>query len=383
MAYIILFIYLTLISLVCKLKIPKELHILIFLVSSTVLILFAGLRGNIEPDYSNYLDIFQNSNTTAIGINNVEWGYLWINQMLFDLGLPFQFLVFTMAVLSIASKTYFFQRYSPNFGFSLLIYFSALFFLFDFIAIRQALALSVFMLSIPLIYQGRFWVFLILMLLASLIHISALLLIPCYFIFRFNFSKTTLFATVVICAIVNILKIRIPLVEMLLAIVPIPEFSALKLAVYLTQNDYAFVAIKQILLALLFISMKTESNKHNQMLNTLIVIFVFGILFATLFNGLPQLSYRSKWYFLSAEAILMVYFVDFVSRGERLTVHDSAAAGIRSAELKSPQPSPTNLKITFCLYGLLILLYAYSLFNFLNEIAARGDYIFPYRFFFQ
>ena len=84
---------------------------------------------------------------------------------------------------------------------------------------------------------------------------------------------------------------------------------------------------------------------------------MFGILFVTFFNGLPQLSYRIKWYFFSADAILLVYLVDFIAKDD--------------------------LKTTFSLYALLFILYGYSLFTFLQEIAGRGGHIFPYKLFIQ
>jgi hypothetical protein len=262
-----------------------------------------------------------------------------------------------MAVPSVAGKTFFFQKYSPNFSLSVLIYFSTLFFLFDFIAIRQAVVLSVFLLSIPLIYERRFLLFLILMLLASQIHISALLLIAGYFIFHLNLSNGVLLGTVISCSIINILRIKIPLIETLLNVIPIPLASAAKVTIYFAEKTYAFVSLKQILLGFAFVFMKFRYQQKNDMLNILVNIFVFGILFATLFNGLPQLSYRMKWYFFSVEAILVAYLVDFIAKDD--------------------------LKTTFSLYLVLFILYGYSLFTFLYEIAGRGEYIFPYKLFFQ
>lgn len=357
MIYLILFLFLAFLSYLDKVEMPQDLRLLLFLSINSILILFLGLRGNIEPDYSNYLDVYRSSGTTYSTKMNIEYGYFLLNKIALSIGLQFQAIVFIMAVPSIAAKTYFFQKYSPNFSLSVLIYFSTLFFLFDFIAIRQAVALSIFLLSIPLIIERRFIPFFLLILLASQIHVSALLLIPGYFLFQLHFPNGILVGVIIVCGLINILRIEIPLIELLLNVVPVPLASVTKVAIYLTEKIYSFVSVKQVLLALAFVLMKSRSRQKDEILNALVNIFVFGILFATVFNGIPQLSYRMKWYFFSTEAVLVAFLIDFIAKGD--------------------------LKTTFSLYVVLFILYGYSLFTFLYEVAGRGEYIFPYKFFFQ
>jgi hypothetical protein len=55
--------------------------------------------------------------------------------------------------------------------------------------------------------------------------------------------------------------------------------------------------------------------------------------------------------------MLMVYLVDWIAKG--------------------------NLKLTLIAYFALFVLYGYTLWGFLNEVAGRGEYIFPYKFFFN
>lgn len=357
MVYYLIFIFLAALSIFNKVKLPKDLTLLIFLFVNIILILFAGLRGNIEPDYSNYHDIFNFSRLKYSIDSGVEYGYYLMNKVILTLGLSFQVVIFTMAVLSIGSKVLFFQKYSPNLGLSVLIYYSSMFFLFDFIAIRQALALSIFMFSIPFISKRKFLPFLILMLLASQVHISALLLIPGYFLFNRKFSEKVLFAILIVCSIINILKIEVPLIQLLFSVFPIPGASADKISIYLQENEYAFVSLKQMFLAFVFVYIKLKIKVKDEMFNTLLNIFIIGIVFATLFNGLPQLSYRLKWYFFFTEAILIVYVVDYFSKD--------------------------RLGLTYCLYGLLFIVYGYSMFTLLGEIASRDSYIYPYKFFFS
>lgn len=356
MVYILLFTFFVLLSFLTQVKLPKEFNALVFILINIVLIAFVGLRGDIDPDYSNYLNIFTDTEYGYSNNRDIEFGYYIFNRLVLYMGWSFQVVIFTMAVLSIVGKTYFFARYSPNFGLSILIYFCTLFFLFDFIAIRQAVALSAFMISLPFIYQRRIWPFLAIMLLASQIHVSSVLLIPGYFLFHKNFSKFTLLGIIAVCAVLNIMKVVVPLVEYGLSLLPIPGGSAEKVAIYLAENEYAFVSVKQILLGCLFVLLKFKIKEKDELLNILVNLFVFGILFGTLFNGLPQLAYRMKWYFFWTESVLVVYLVNYISA--------------------------QNLRLTYLLYALLIFIYGYSLFTFLNDVASRGAYIFPYQFFF-
>lgn len=356
MVYYILFVFLMILSILTQVRMSKELKLLIFILVNLILISFVGLRGDIEPDYENYLDIynFSNSNPSSLGI---ELGYYWINNAFRTLGIPFQGVVFFMATVSIGLKTLFFNKYSPNFGLSLLIYFTSLFFLFDFIAIRQGIALSIFMVSIPFIYQRKFLPFLLLMLIAAQIHVTALLLIPGYFLFNIKFSQKALLALVLLCSVINVFRITVPLVEMALTVVSVPGVSADKVAVYLAEKEYAFVSVKQILLGFIFIFLKFRYKPKDEMINLLVNLFVFGILLGTVLNGLPQLAYRMKWYFFWTESVLLVHVIDYLSKG--------------------------SLKTTYLLYVVIFGVYGYSLYSLLAEVAGRGNYIFPYKIFLQ
>lgn len=359
MIYILIFVFLSLLAFLTWLKLPRALNIVIFFIASIVLILFVGLRGNIDPDYGNYLSIFNHSDLNYGKNSDVEFGYYLLNKVVLFFGLPFQSIIILMAAVGIFLKLVFFYKASPNYGLSLFIYFCTVFFLFDFIAIRQAVALGLFMISIPFLFERKLIPYFLLLLVACQIHISAILLIPGYYLFSRKFSNWTLGTVVAICAVINLLKIKVGLIQILLALIPIPAFTAAKLLVYLSATEYAFVSVKQIILASLFITLNRARNDSHEskLVNVLVNLFVFGILFATLFNGLPELSYRMKWYFFWPESILMVYLIRGIAK--------------------------EDLKLTFGLYLTLIVIYGYSLYNFLSEIASRGDYIFPYKLFFQ
>ena len=160
-----------------------NLKIIFYICLLFILVSFSGLRGNIEPDYLNYLDIFKNA---GMGINvDVEPVFYYFNKVLNYFGMSFQWVVFLLALFSITLKLNFFFKNSPNFAFSILIYYCSMFFLYDFIAIRQALSMAIFMISIPFIIDRKFFHYVALIAIASMIHLSALVLIPLYFFIHY------------------------------------------------------------------------------------------------------------------------------------------------------------------------------------------------------
>lgn len=57
-----------------------NLKIIFYICLLFILVSFSGLRGNIEPDYLNYLDIFKNA---GMGINvDVEPVFYYFNKVL-------------------------------------------------------------------------------------------------------------------------------------------------------------------------------------------------------------------------------------------------------------------------------------------------------------
>ncbi|MFA6086658.1 EpsG family protein [Mucilaginibacter sp.] len=358
MVYFLIFIFFSLLSLVNVAKLPANISLLIFFLSALILVSFAGFRGDIEGDYASYKDVFQQTLGKYTPSSNIEPGYYYFNHLIITLGLPFQIVIIFMAIFSIVPKLYFFNKYSYNFALSVLIYYCTTFFIFDFIQIRQAVAIAIFMISLKFIRDKKIWFYLFCIVLAAQIHISAIILIPGYYFFNRTYSKKILYGLIGICSVISILHITVPLVTFLLSIIPIPGFTETKLTFYQNSTDFSGVSIKQLLLAILFVFIRDKYSSNDRMINIFINLFVIGLVLATLFNGISELSFRIKWYFLWTESLLMVYVVRYISK--------------------------YNLTIIYTAYLFIFILYGYSLISLLNELASRsGTYIFPYKFFSQ
>ncbi|MGJ1271453.1 MULTISPECIES: EpsG family protein [Sphingobacterium] len=330
----------------------KHLHSVMFSISLIILILFAGLRGDIEPDYISYKDIYDKAGQSINA--NVEIGYYLFNVVMHSLGLGFQWVIFFCAIFSLVPKFYFFKNHSSNYFIVLAFYYCSVFFLFDFIAIRQAIAIGIFMVSIPFIIERKISIYLFLIMIASLFHLSALVLVPLYFIMHRSFSKLLMFCLLVVCSIINILKVKIGLLDYLLSFVSLPGFAAAKMDIYSLDDEFAALSIKQLVLGFLFV-FYADKFKSNSILKALLNAYILGVLIATFLNDIPQFAYRIKSYFLWADVILLVEIVRIWSK--------------------------SNKRKTIPLYILFVAFYCYTLYGFLDSISQRGifkDFIYPY-----
>jgi len=177
-----------------------------YAIAFIVLILLAGLRSeNVGTDTYMYVHKFQ-----QIG----EWADIWKTQQepgLYLLCWLGKFissdyaLTFTLvAVIVTLCYLWGIRRYSVNPTISAFVLLVSGINFFSYNTIRHGIAFALCFLAIPMIYQRKFWLFLILVALASFFHLSSLLFLPAYFIlpprtdFRIFLLLIMLFASAVI-----------------------------------------------------------------------------------------------------------------------------------------------------------------------------------------
>lgn len=357
MIYVGIILILIFFTFSCELKISGLMKFSILIISSFILILLAGLRGPIEGDYLAYEDIFKISSQVYSSDLGIEPLYFFLNKIINLIGLPFQFVIVIVAIISIIPKFIFFYKESLNFGFTVLVYFCTVYFIFDFIQIRQGLTIALFIISLKYIYEKSLIKYILVIILATSIHISSIILLPGYFIFNRRYKKNILYTIIIVCAYINILQITSPFLEFSLNYFPIPNISTDKIIAYSKATNFSPVTIKQLILGFFFVYVRDKNFTNTKYLNLFVNLFIIGILLTTLFNGISELAFRVKWYFFWTESILIVYLVYYF--------------GLR------------NIFLKYVLYLGLAILYVISLYAMLDEFASRGPYIFPYKTIFE
>lgn len=145
--------------------------------------LFVGLRYKVGTDYENYVAIY-NTDTSWL-----EGGFRYYAEWLYDrhLGVTYMFLGIAIVTYGFMfGGLYFMKEANLQFSIIMLSFFTLS---FTCNGIRQALAVAIFLFSYQFIKSRRIIPYVLCILLATLFHASALLLLPLYFFLCKNLPK--------------------------------------------------------------------------------------------------------------------------------------------------------------------------------------------------
>ena len=231
---------------------------------------------------------------------------------------------------------------------SIWIYICTIFILYDFIAIRQGVALSFILLSYSSLVEKNFKKYIFMIFLASLFHFSAIILILIYpFVIR-QYKTSVLYAILCLVFILNYFQIQIGIATLFLENIGLPAFTLEKLNAYSIAEDTSFLSIKQLFIGIFFISMYQYLKNTKPHIIPMINIYLLGMIISTLLSDIGQISYRLRWYFFVYEIVLIPIFLYYVYH-----------------KLKSSF-------IYICLIFLFFLIYGFSLYNFVTSLYERG-----------
>lgn len=198
--FLVIFIILLIVFLISDRLNDKDMkRILWFL--AVVMILLAGGRNWVGadypvyfnmynvgfPQYTTYEDVFRKA-TFQPNSMEIEWLFVLLNKLCFDLGFPFFVVTFITATVAISLLVSSFIKYSPLAAYSLLSYFMATYFFTENGQMRQGLGTAICVFSIKYIIERKLWKFLLLMFIALGLHKSSVIFIPAYWIATQNIS---------------------------------------------------------------------------------------------------------------------------------------------------------------------------------------------------
>jgi|GEM_PF-95490 len=139
------------------------------------------------PQYTTYGDILRKA-TFQPNSMEIEWLFVLLYKLCFDMGFPFFVVTFISAAAAISLLVSSFIKYSPLAAFSLLSYFMATYFFTENGQMRQGLGTAMCVYSIKYIIERKMWKFLLVMFFALGVHKSTVVFIPAYWIVTLNIS---------------------------------------------------------------------------------------------------------------------------------------------------------------------------------------------------
>jgi transmembrane protein EpsG len=169
----------------------RELEFLLCILLVLVLGLFSGLRYDVGRDYLAYLDTVAHGTYADIAVTGetYELGYVAIAASIFGAGISpyslffvFGFLISGFLVVGITKK-------STNAWFSFFLFFTDGFILSSFNIMRQFLAVTIFLVAVNAVCNKKIVQYFLLIIIATLIHRSAIFLLPMYFLLQIRVGR--------------------------------------------------------------------------------------------------------------------------------------------------------------------------------------------------
>lgn len=290
-------------------KLKKYNKIINFISIGFLFVIFAFRATSVGADTKTY-EILYN--------NQYEWnekGYVYLVRLFNYFGFSFRFFLIIISFFSIFSLNHFLQKYSKDYIFSLILFVTIGLFSMYMTGIRQVIAISILLWSIDFIFRKKIFVFVLIVLLASSFHTSALVFLPIYFLNYINFTKNKiLIFFFVFCIIIMLFKNYIW--SFVSTIIP-NQYDDL---VFNSQDYYTNILVIIIEVSILFfvIFYYKNSKLNSNIYNTMIVFQIISILFQIFGYSALQIS-RLSYYFACAKIIIIPNTLEnFYNKGDKI-----------------------------------------------------------------
>jgi hypothetical protein len=290
----------------------------IYLFSSiTILFVISGIRGeSVGTDTANYLRGFRGIRNAHFNemfeIERWETGYVLLNKLSSYISDNDQVILFVTSVLALIGVGYFIYKNSNNVVFSLYLFVSLYLYFFSFNGIRQAIAISIIVSGFHLIRERSLFKYLIIVLIASFFHVTAILMLGIYFVYGIRINKRN--TSIILIFFFLLYFLLEPIINTIL--MNITSLSYLADKQLFEGSGLLFPLISLSVLALLlFVRLTEEPNKYFDYL-ILMVLFSF---FVSIISLQVSLILRINYYLMIFYIIAIPYALRLV-RDKKLRI---------------------------------------------------------------
>lgn len=178
---------------ICKLKCGRLIYCI---AAGIALFIVAAIRAHVGYDYNLYGSVFMNNMTRSmediLSGERMEKGFIIPFKLISDVTSDYQVMFVIIALIITAAVMLYIYFYSekPYLSIFFFLTFGLFFNSMDFM--RQMIAAGVILYALQFVKKKQFIRFLALVLFASVFHVSALIMIPFYFILRIKMDWLTL-----------------------------------------------------------------------------------------------------------------------------------------------------------------------------------------------
>ena len=157
-------------------------------VTFVAFVAFSSLRavsvGNDTIEYHRVFEAIKASNSLqeAFTVSRFEYGYAILNYLVSRITQNFNVLLLLISVFVYGAAVLFIKRYAASYSLAVLFAFGMSVFYDLMLAVRQGIAVAIFLLAVPALMERKLVRYVLLVVLASQFHVSVLLMLVVYLI---------------------------------------------------------------------------------------------------------------------------------------------------------------------------------------------------------
>ena len=253
----------------------------------------------------------------------VEKGFLFVISFCKSLGINYYAFTVIHSLSFMIGMYLLLKKYNKNFSFFIIIFIYKLYIYNTFISLRQPFALLIFWYSIKYLDKNMIKYF-ICCLVATLFHISSLVLFPIYFLYKAKKNKKILTIIGCICFIVFLLSItgiyRLDLFDIISKIFTNNPRMMEKVKIYFSSNSGSLNIFHTLEFYALFIPYMLNYNKIEKNTNSAVFNFnntciVVLMLIFTFFRGFEIIT-RLKDFFIIVYPVMICSIIDVTDKNK-------------------------------------------------------------------
>lgn len=269
-----------------------------FFLSAGIIILVSGTRNKVGTDYESYTDIFFQIKDGLPVL--IEIGYFFLNKVFINFENGYRFVFFLTSGITYYLFFKLLRRENILFlGIIFLFTFGFVFFANN--AIRQALVIPIFYLSIKYIEQRAPVKYFSAIAFAALFHFSALFLIPIYWIYKINFNKNIWVLLLLISLIISFTSATNLFISNILKLIPrFSGYAQHDITSSLSSGATAILYIFIYLVILCYYRYFQKNERERIYLNILLIGFNIAFILMPV-----SFLYRIAYYFLFLLVIII------------------------------------------------------------------------------
>jgi len=229
---------------------------------------------------------------------NMEIGYVFLNVLFNKLGFTYVGFFFIYAIICNSLLVKFIFRYQYP-VFAILILLATIFYTQQANAVRQMMAVSIFLYSTKYIVEKNIIKYLMLVFVATFIHVSAFILIPVYFISTKTINKYVMLSILVASLLVGMFKLSLPLVNEYI----LPFYNRTLVQRGALRDNTSENYIQNLILATFILLKGNTWDSQKKNLLALNLYFV-GVVFANL-SSISFVFDRLSYYFTICSIVII------------------------------------------------------------------------------